>query len=142
MEVRMTNGLMPHDSVLRRLNLLWNELDPAVSRKSAPAADVIEDADAYRFYFEMPGIKSESVDVRVDDGHLIVEAERPQPEWSKEAQLHMTERTYGTLHRAFTMPDDAGHEGIRAAYKDGVLEVILPKKPESKPFKVKVEFGN
>src|SRR6267154_592189 len=141
MEVRMTNGLMPHDSVLRRLNLLWNELDPAVSRKSAPAADVIEDADAYRFYFEMPGIKSESVDVRVDDGHLIVEAERPQPEWSKDAQLHMTERTYGTLHRAFTMPDDAGHEGIRAAYKDGVLEVILPKKPESKPFKVKVEFG-
>lgn len=142
MEVRMTNGLMPHDSVLRRLNLLWNELDPAVARKLAPTADVIEDADTYRFYFEMPGIKSESVDVRVDDGHLIVEAERTRPEWSKEAQIHLTERAYGTLHRAFTMPEDASHEGIRATYKDGVLEVTLPKKAESKPFKVKVEFDH
>ena len=141
MEVRMTNGLMPHDSVLRRLNLMWNELDPAVARKSAPTADVIEDADSYRFYFEMPGIKSESVDVRVDDGHLIVEAERTRPEW-KDAQVHLSERAYGTLHRAFAMPEDAGHENIKATYKDGLLEVTLPKKPESKPFKVKVEFDS
>jgi HSP20 family protein len=143
MEVRMTNGLMPHDSVLHRLNLLWNELEPAVARKSAaPTADVIEDADNYRFYFEMPGIKSESVDVRVDDGHLIIEAERTRPQWSKDAQVHLSERTYGMLHRAFSMPDDASHEGITASYKDGMLEVTLPKKAESKPFKVKVEFGN
>ena len=142
MELRMVNGLMPHDSVLRRLNMLWNELDPAVARKSAPAADVIEDAETYRFYFEMPGIKSESIDVRVDDGHLIIEAERSRPEWPKDAQVHLSERSYGTLHRAFTMPEDASHEGIKASYKDGVLEMTLPKKAESKPFKVKVEFNN
>ncbi len=90
----------------------------------------------------MAGIKSESVDVRVEDGNLIVESERKRPEWSKDAQVHVSERAYGTMRRAFTMPEDASHEGIKAAYKDGVLEVTLPKRPESKPFKIKVEFEN
>ena len=71
MEVRM-NGYTPNDSLLRHWNVLWNELEPA--RKQAPAADVVEDADAYHFYFEMAGINSQSVDVRVEDGSLIVEA--------------------------------------------------------------------
>ncbi len=140
MEVLMTNGLTPNDSLLRRWNVLWNELEPA--SKAAPAADVFEYPDSYHFYFEMAGIASESVDVRVEDGDLIVEAERKQPEWSKDAEVHLSERAYGTMRRAFTMPDDASHDGIKAAYKDGVLEVTVPKRPESKPFKIKVEFEN
>jgi HSP20 family protein len=139
MEVRM-NGFTPNDSLLRHWNVLWNELEPA--RKQAPAADVVEDADAYHFYFEMAGINSESVDVRVEDGNLIVEAERKRPEWSKDAEVHVSERAYGTMRRAFTMPEDASHDNIKAAYKDGVLEVTVPKRPESKPFKIKVEFDN
>ncbi len=138
MEVRMTNGLMPDDSVLRRWNVLRNELE----HKAAPTTDVIEDADAYHFYFEMPGIKSESVEVRVEDEKLVVEAERKRPEWSKETAIHLAERIYGKLHRAFAMPEDADHEGIKAAYKDGVLEVTMLKRPESKPLKIKVEVEN
>ena len=53
MEVRM-NGFTPNDSLLRRWNVLWNELEPATARMTAPTADVIEDADGYHFYFEMP----------------------------------------------------------------------------------------
>lgn len=140
MEVLMRNGLTHDNSLLRNWNVLWNELEPA--RRGQPAADVVEDADAYHFYFEMAGIKSESVDVRVEDENLIVEAERKRPEWPKDAEVHLSERAYGTMHRAFTMPDDAGHDGIKAAYKDGVLEVTVPKRPESKPFKIKVEVEN
>ena len=139
MEVRL-NGFTPNDSLLRHWNVLWNELEPG--RKAAPAVDVIEDADGYHFYFEMAGIRSESVDVRVEDGSLVVEAERKRPEWPKDAEVHLAERAYGKMHRAFTMPEDASHDGIKAAYKDGVLEVTVPKRPESKPFKVKVEFEN
>ena len=140
MEVLMRNGLTHDNSLLRNWNVLWNELEPA--RRGQPAADVVEDADAYHFYFEMAGIKSESVDVRVEDGNLVVEADRKQPEWSKDAEVHLSERAYGSMRRAFTMPDDAGHDGIKAAYKDGVLEVTVPKRPESKPFKIKVEVEN
>jgi HSP20 family protein len=139
MEVRL-NGYTPSDSLLRHWNVLWNDLEP--SRNAPPTADVVEDADGYHFYFEMAGIKSDSVDVRVEDGSLVVEAERKRPEWAKDAEVHLSERTYGTIRRAFTMPEDAGHEGIKAVYKDGVLEVTLPKRPESKPFKIKVEVNN
>jgi HSP20 family protein len=142
MDVLMTNGYTPNDSLLRRWNALWNELEPAAARAAVPATDVVEDADGYHFYFEVPGIASESVDVKVEDGRLVVEAERKRPEWSKDAEVHLAERTYGKMSRAFTMPEDASHEGIKAAYKDGVLEVTTPKKPESKPFKIKVEFDN
>ena len=111
MEVRM-NGFSPNDSLLRRWNVLWNELEPRTAHKTAPTADVIEDADLYHFYFEMAGIASDSVDVRVEDGNLVVEAERKRPEWSKDAEIHLAERTYGTMRRAFTMPEDASHDGI------------------------------
>jgi HSP20 family protein len=141
MEVRM-NGFIPNDSLLRRWNVLWNEFEPAAARKTVPAADVIEDADLYHFYFEMAGIASDSVNARVEDGNLVVEAERKRPEWSKDAEVHLSERTYGTMRRAFAMPEDAGNDGIKATYKDGVLEVTVPKKPESKPFKIKVEINN
>ena len=140
MEVLMRNGLTHDNSLLRNWNVLWNELEPA--RRGQPAADVVEDADAYHFYFEMAGIASESVDVRVEDGNLVVEAERKRPEWSKDAEVHLSERAYGKMRRAFTMPDDASHDAVKAAYKDGVLEVTVPKRPESKPFKIKVEFDN
>ena len=139
MEVRL-NGYTPNDSLLRHWNVLWNEFEP--SRKASPTADVVEDADGYHFYFEMAGIKSDSVDARVEDGSLVIEAERKRPEWAKDAEVHLSERTYGTMRRAFTMPEDASHDGIKAAYKDGVLEVTVPKRPESKPFKIKVEVNN
>src|ERR1700719_4411616 len=120
MEVRM-NGFTPNDSLLRHWNVLWNELEPG--RKTGPATDVVEDADAYHFYFEMAGIDGASV-----------EAERKRPEWSKDAEVHLSERAYGTMRRAFAMPEGASHDGIKAAYKDGVLELTVPKRPESKPF--------
>src|SRR6266403_1076750 len=132
MEVRM-NGFTPNDSLLRRWNVLWNELEPTAAHQTAPTADVIEDADLYHFYFEMAGIASDSVDVRVEDGNIVVEAERKRDEWSKDAEIHLAERSYGTMRRAFAMPEDASHDGITAAYKDGVLNVTVPKKPESKP---------
>ena len=90
MEVRM-NGFTPNDSLLRRWNVLWNELEPSAARRTTPTADVIEDADLYHFYFEMAGIASESVNARVEDGNLIVEAERKRPEWSKDAEVHLAE---------------------------------------------------
>jgi HSP20 family protein len=54
----------------------------------------------------------------------------------------VSERTYGTLRRTFTMPDDASAEGIKATYRDGVLEVTVAKKPEAKPTKIKVNVEN
>src|SRR5260370_17864843 len=103
MEARM-NGFTPNDSLLRRWNVLWNEFEPTAARKTTPTADVIEDADLYHFYFEMAGIASESVNARVEDGNLIVEAERKRPEWSKDAHVTRAEPTHCPLPRPSPSP--------------------------------------
>ena len=142
MEVRMmTNGVAPHNSLFNQLNALWNELEQPSERTTQPRTDIVENADGYQFYFEMPGLKADTVDVQVEDGRLIVQAERPRPEWAKDASIRLAERTYGHFKRAFRLPEDASSDGISAAYRDGVLEVTVPKRPESKPLKVKVNIN-
>lgn len=128
---------------VNRLNRIFNEAGwTAPEAHAAPRADVVEDGEGYHFYFDMPGIKADSVDVRVEDGSLVIETERKRPEWSKDAEIHVAERGYGTIRRSFTMPEDASAEGIKATYRDGVLEVTVAKKPEAKPTRIKVNVEN
>jgi len=130
---------------MNRLNRIFNEAGRSAAESQShvlPRTDVIEHSEGYHFYFEMPGIKADSVNVQVEDGRLTVEAERKQPEWPKDAEVHLSERSYGTMRRTFTMPEDASAEGIKATYRDGVLEVTVAKKPEAKPTKIKVNVEN
>jgi HSP20 family protein len=137
MELRLDNG-WAHSGWLfdRRLQDVFSEFD-ATNRHMVPPVDVIEDQNAYHFYFEMAGLKKESLDARVEDGRLLVTAERKRPEWpQQETEVHIAERGYGTIRRAFELPKDASHDKVGASYKDGVLEVTVEKRPESKPAKI------
>jgi HSP20 family protein len=136
MELRLHNGWAHRGWLFdpRVQNLFW-EFD-ATNKHIVPPADVIEDKDAYHFYFELPGLKKESLDARVEGGRLLVMAERQRPEWPLETEVHIAERSYGTLRRAFELPKDASHENLEATYKDGVLKVTVEKRPESKPSKI------
>ena len=143
MEVRMLNtNQMPEGWLASQLTGIWKDLAGDLNGPSAahftPSTDIVEDAETYQFYFEMPGLKSESVDVRVEEGRLIIEAERVRPEWAKDATVHLSERTYGAMRRSFKFPEDALTDGISASYRDGVLNVRVPKKPETKPLRIKV----
>jgi HSP20 family protein len=145
MEVTLLNtNHMPNGWLANQLNGFWKDFARDVDGRAAttthyrPAADIVEDADSYQFSFEMPGLKKDSVDVRVEDGHLIIEAERVRPELAKDAQVHLHERTYGPIRRTFQMPEDALTDGIAASYRDGILDVRVPKKPETKPLRIKV----
>src|SRR5271155_323547 len=103
MEVRFENGWSGRGWVLDPRGLgLFNHSD-ASTRHIVPPVDVVEDKDSYHFYFEMPGLKNESIDARVEDGHLMVAAERTRPEWPQEAKVRVAERGYGNLHRAFEL---------------------------------------
>ena len=95
-------------------------------------------ASFHHFYVEMPGLKVGSIDVQVEDDQLIVAAERTRLEWPQETQVHIAEREYGPIKRAFRLPLNARRDGIRAAYTDGVLELTVEKRTESKPIKVQV----
>jgi len=144
MEVTLLNTNHMHNGWLAgQLTGIWKDLARDLDGHTekahhAPAADIVEDTESYQFSFEMAGLKKDSVDVRVEDGHLIIEAERVRPELPKEAQVHLSERSYGAIRRTFKMPEDALTDGIAATYRDGILDVRVPKKPETKPLRIKV----
>jgi HSP20 family protein len=137
MELRYENGLAGGGWMFDRVNGMFREIE-RTNRQMAPAADVVEDKDGYHFYFEMPGLTSESINVQVEEGRLMVTADRKRPEWSKETAVHVSERSYGPIRRAFQLPKDASPENIHAAYKDGVLDVTVQKRPETKPVKIHI----
>jgi len=137
MELRYENGWTGNGWLFDRMNGVMQEMTRTPRRIAAPV-DVVEEKDGYHFYFEMPGLKSDAFDVRVEHGSLIVTAERKQPERANDARVHVAERGYGTFRRAFELPEDASPDRVNAAYKDGVLEITVEKRPESKPVKIQV----
>jgi HSP20 family protein len=137
MEVRYENGWTGNGWLLDQVNGLMHEMT-RTPRRLTPPADVIEEKDRYHFYFEMPGLKSDAFDVRMEQGALVVTAERKRPEWAEDARIRVAERSYGTLRRVFELPEDASPDAVHAAYKDGVLEITVEKRPDSKPVKIQV----
>jgi len=138
MEVRFENGLTGRGWLFDPRTLGLFRQSDATARHMVPPVDVIEDKDAYHFYFEMPGLTNESIDARVEDDQLLVAAERKRPEWLQETRVRVAERGYGTIRRAFELPNDASHDKIEASYKDGVLEVTVEKKADSKSAKIQI----
>jgi HSP20 family protein len=137
MELRYENGWTGNGWLFDRMNGVAQEM-ARTPRRITPPVDVVEEKDGYHFYFEMPGLKNDAFDVRVEHGSLIVTAERKQPEWANDARVHVAERGYGTFRRAFELPEDASPDRVHAAYKEGVLEIIVEKRPELKPVKIQV----
>ncbi len=127
--------------MFERVNGLFNGL-ARESERISPPVDVVEDRDSYRFTLDLPGLKSDSLEVKVEDGLLVIDAARNEPVWAKDARVHRAERAYGRIRRAFRLPGDVGHDTIKAVYKDGVLEVTVAKRPEAKPVKIDVAYSN
>ncbi len=94
------------------------------------------------FSIDLPGLKGDSLEVKVEDETLVINAERNEPAWAEGVRVHRAERHYGRIHRAFRLPADVGQDAIKAAYKDGVLEVTIAKRPEAKAARVEVAYNN
>ncbi|SRR5713101_6897895 len=116
MELVFESGSNANSGLFDRLNRFRHDIDEAASGPMAPWADVIEDKDAYHFYFEMPGLKGESLDVQVENDQLTAGAERKRPELPRETEVHITERGYGHFRRAFRLPPNASRDGIRGIH--------------------------
>ena len=140
MDVLIDGGLANSGWLFERVNGLFNGLASEYERISPPV-DVVEDHDGYRFSIDLPGLKNDSLEVKVEDGTLVINAERNEPAWAEGVRVHRAERHYGRIHRAFRLPADVGHDAIKAAYKDGVLEVTIAKRPEAKAARVQVAYN-
>ena len=104
-----------------------------------PAVDVSETDNEYQVKAEMPGVKKEDLNVNVQDGVLTINAEtRYEDEEKKDGRVIRQERRYGKYSRAMRLGKDVDSSGVKAEYKDGVLELTLPKLEEVKPKKIAI----
>ena len=106
-----------------------------------PPVDVYEDAQQLVLKLEVPGIKQEDLDVRVENQTLTIKGERKFEKDEKQENFHRIERRYGTFTRTFTLPQTVDVGAPKASYDNGVLAITLPKKEAAKPRQVKVEIG-
>lgn len=107
----------------------------------APTVDVLETAEEFQIKAELPEVKKEDVKVSVDGGVLRLEGERRQEKDEKGKRYHRIERSYGSFLRTFALPDNVDETKVRAEFKDGMLNVRLPKTEKSKPKAIEVKVG-
>ncbi len=107
----------------------------------APAVDLFEDKNDIVVKAELPGMEKENVEVKLTDHTLTIKGEKKKEEEIKEENYYRSERSYGSFIRTLELPTDVHADKVKASFKNGVLEVRLPKTEEAKTkeFKVKVE---
>ena len=101
-----------------------------------PAVNVYQDKDQFTVVVELPGFKKEEIEISLHDDTLTVSGERKREESS--AQEFLTERLYGNFQRSLTLPTAVDAEKVKASYKDGLLQLVLPKAEEAKPKQIEV----
>lgn len=121
LEDRMNQAFSPEKSVLSNFT---------------PSVNTREGEFAYHIDVDLPGVKKEDINVKIENNILTLKGERKSKEEVKKEDYYKMESSFGSFMRSFTLPDNVDTENIHAENKDGVLEIVLPKKePKSKTSK-------
>lgn len=104
-----------------------------------PRVDIYEDEESVALRFDLAGVEPKDVDIRFENGVLTLRGERKLEREDKRDNYHRIELSYGTFTRSFSLPGTIDAEKIKAESKNGVLVVVLPKKPEAKPKSIQVK---
>lgn len=119
----------------------FNYLDDTLASGTwAPAVDVAEDAEKIHVKVEVPGMDEKDLRINYEDGLLTISGER-QFEQKDDRNYHRIERSYGTFVRTFSLPRSVDAASIAASYRNGVLEIEIPKKDEAKPRQIAINSG-
>jgi HSP20 family protein len=103
-----------------------------------PPVDILESKDSYLIRAELPGIKKENFNLEVKDGTLTLSGERKFEEAANGVEYHRVERVSGKFVRSFYLPQTVKSDDIKATYRDGILEVHVPKAEEAKPKQIAI----
>jgi HSP20 family protein len=112
----------------------------AGERLWVPLADMWETKDDLYVAFEIPGVREKDVNVSITGDLLTVKGERKWDREVKEDSFHRLERVYGRFERSIPLPVPVQAEKVKATYRDGVLEIRLPKAEEVKPKEIKIDI--
>jgi len=104
----------------------------------APAVDIYETEHELVVKADLPDIKPEELDIRVENNILTIRGERKFEKKVNESNYLRVERAYGSFSRSFSLANTVNAEAIKADYKNGVLALTIPKREEAKPKQIKV----
>lgn len=134
-------ALRPALNFSRELDRFFNGHVPR-DRNWTPSVDTHETKEAFMVTMELPGVASDDVRIRLEDGTLTVTGEKKAIfDESKSGKYVHFERAFGQFTRSFNVPKTVNAEGIEASYKDGVLTITLPKSEVAQPKEIQVKTG-
>jgi HSP20 family protein len=108
------------------------------SQSWVPTLDAWETEDELVYAFDVPGVSQDKISVEVEDGTLTVSAERERSREVSQERYHRFERRFGSFTRTVGLPQGTTEDAIKAVYKDGVLEIHVPKPEQVKPKKIEI----
>lgn len=136
---RSTSGL--ESQVSRIFNELLDRPQESNLTSWAPAVDIFENEHELIVKADLPDVKPEELDIRVENNILTIRGERKFEKKVDEKNYLRVERSYGNFARSFALANTVNSEAIKADYKDGVLTLTIPKREEAKPKQIKVNVG-
>jgi HSP20 family protein len=107
-----------------------------------PAVDVSETDSEMVVRAELPGMTQDDIEVNLQDNVLTLKGEKKQEKKEEKENYHRVERSYGSFSRSFTLPAGVNQDEVKATFKDGVLEIAMPKTEEAKPKKIAITAGS
>jgi HSP20 family protein len=126
------------DGLLRPMR--W--VEEATSENAIPAMDIVEREDEYLVRADLPGVRKEDINVTMENGLLTITAERKAESQAKQGDRLLRQETrLGRYTRSLRLGTQIDEKGVKASYRDGVLELILPKAEQVKPRKISVDVG-
>jgi HSP20 family protein len=133
----------PTENSLFGIDRMWDRmvrsfLDDDLTAWNAPAVDVRETEDAYHLEMDLPGRTERDLEVEVKDGVLTISSKKEEKKEEKKNGYVLRERKLAAFCRSFRLPDGVDAGKIQGAFKNGVLEVSIPKAPDAKPHRIEI----
>jgi HSP20 family protein len=124
----------------RLFNTLFDRSQAA--QRWVPAMDLVEHDDHFVLRADLPGLTEDDVNIELNDGSLVVSGDRKAEHDRSERGFYRLERAYGMFSRTITLPDGIDGEQVKASFKNGVLEVSIPKPEQRKPRRIPIGGGS
>jgi len=118
----------------------WPEIKWPTEVEVHPSADIFENKDEIIVKAELPGMAKEDVNVNITENSITLSGEKKKEEKVEKKDYYRLERSYGSFSRSFSLPGDVQTEKAKATFKDGILEIRVPKTEEAKKKQVKVKI--
>ncbi|MBA7541059.1 Small heat shock protein IbpA [subsurface metagenome] len=125
----------------------WNSMldnffnEQPLRNTSSPAVDIREDEKEYRMEVEIPGLSEKDIELKIEENLLTLSTGKEEKKEEKGNGYLLRERRNRKFRRSFVLPKDVEREGITAAFKNGLLNITLPKKEKARPKMIEVKVS-